>query len=405
MSIIVPRCGFNRNTKKAILFGPLALGGACFRSLSVQRGISQVMTFIRQWRKQSTAGKLLHITVSWFQAQVGVSFSFLDCVHDPFPHLESKWLRSLRSFLATINAKLRLDTPYLPELQRLHDFCIMDVILSSGKFTSVEICKLNYCRLYLKAVTLSDLTCINGRKLDHNKTSGIIHASVAIPVAHPSIRETIQVCCLEIVEGGESPLEYTRRPPDSTPSPPIAGTFTHYIASLPSWEKELLDHVELTDDPFMVAVALEHGIRAVGDGSDWHQIQGAFGWALSTDQATDSQSLIDTVQQKQAPAASLNGATVPSDTDMATIPSFPLEPTLPEWDVLRGSQALLHDMPQLALQHVKGHQDRDFPYRHLSLLAQLNVDADAQALRYQRKFGQSRPDVLMTEWAGVHRIS
>lgn len=95
--------------------------------------------------------------------------------------------------------------------------------------------------------------------------------------------------------------------------------------------------------------------------------------------ATDSQSLIDTVQQKQAPAASLNGATVPSDTDMATIPSFPLEPTLPEWDVLRGSQALLHDMPQLALQHVKGHQDRDFPYRHLSLLAQLNVDADAQA--------------------------
>lgn len=172
MSIIVPRCGFNRNTKKAILFGPLALGGACFRSLSVQRGISQVMTFIRQWRKQSTAGKLLHITVSWFQAQVGVSFSFLDCVHDPFPHLESKWLRSLRSFLATINAKLRLDTPYLPELQRLHDFCIMDVILSSGKFTSVEICKLNYCRLYLKAVTLSDLTCINGQKLDHNKTSG-----------------------------------------------------------------------------------------------------------------------------------------------------------------------------------------------------------------------------------------
>jgi hypothetical protein len=49
----VPRCGFNRNTKKAILYGPLALGGASFQSLYVQQGVSQVMMFIRQWRTNS----------------------------------------------------------------------------------------------------------------------------------------------------------------------------------------------------------------------------------------------------------------------------------------------------------------------------------------------------------------
>ena len=172
MSIIVPRCGFNCNTRKAILYGPLAFGGANFRSLYVQQGVAQVLMFVRHWRKTSITCKLLRISVSWFQAQVGVSFSILEHVHSPVPHLESKWLSSLRLFLQRINAKLRLDTQYLPALQRLHDACIMDVIQSAGIFSNSEICKINYCRLYLNVVTVSDLTTINGRQLDMNKLSG-----------------------------------------------------------------------------------------------------------------------------------------------------------------------------------------------------------------------------------------
>ena len=84
------------------------------------------------------------------------------------------------------------------------------------------------------------------------------------------------------------------------------------------------------------------------------------------------------------------------------IKSFPLEPTIPEWDIVRGIQALLQGMPDVRLQHVKGHQDREIPYHRLSLLAQLNVDADTQASRYQRDFGSFQPNVLLTEWAGVH---
>ena len=367
MSIIVPRCGFNRNTKKAILYGPLALGGASFRSLSVQQGISQVMMFIRQWRKQSIAGKLLRIAVSWFQTQVGVSFSILDRVHDPLPHLESKWLSSLRRFLGTVNGKLRLDTPYLPELQRLHDFCIMDAILSFGKFTSIEICKLNYCRLYLKAVTISDLSCLHGRTLDKNKLSGQFSSlssytyGTSIHQERPSestwtlwkkanrLWSTIDGRLIQPLGDWVLPLHrlrqrhpaywfsgrlwvqiqdrYTKCNPDGSErifcetsssrewsslplqaipmvalsfqpgrwkivhqshilelqGPPIAGTFTQYIDSLPQWEKELLDHVELIGDPFSITVALEHGLRAVSDGSDWSQVQGAFGWVMSTD--------------------------------------------------------------------------------------------------------------------------
>ncbi|KAI2501761.1 hypothetical protein MHU86_12681 [Fragilaria crotonensis] len=209
----------------------------------------------------------------------------------------------------------------------------------------------------------------------------------------------------------------------------------------------------MSEDPFSVALALEHGIRAVSDGSDWHQIQGAFGWVMSTDLgnrcacgmgparsasphayrsesygllsllcflrrlaeftgkhdqwvgiiATDSQSLVDTVLQTPAPLGAPGGVSDLSQGETERlIKSFPLEPTIPEWDIVRGIQDLLHIMPHVRLQHVKGHQDRELPYHRLSLLAQLNVDADTQASRYQRDFGSFQPNVLLTEWAGVH---
>ena len=74
MSIIVARCGYNRNTKTEILYGPLDMGGANFRHLYVQQGVGQVTTFIRHWRMQLTAGKMLRIALSWFQQQTGVSY-------------------------------------------------------------------------------------------------------------------------------------------------------------------------------------------------------------------------------------------------------------------------------------------------------------------------------------------
>jgi hypothetical protein len=103
---------------------------------------------------------------------VGVSYSFLESVKSPLPHLESEWLFSLREFLALSDAHTLIDTPNLPKLQRLHDFNIMEAIQSSGKFTNTEVCQLNYCRLFLNVVTVSDSTDISGRRLDQSKREG-----------------------------------------------------------------------------------------------------------------------------------------------------------------------------------------------------------------------------------------
>ena len=78
----------------------------------------------------------------------------------------------LRSFLHTIQGQLRLDVPFIPSIQRVNDSFIMDHVLERGTFSKTEICRINYCRLRLQAVTVSDIASATGNRLAPGIRSG-----------------------------------------------------------------------------------------------------------------------------------------------------------------------------------------------------------------------------------------
>jgi hypothetical protein len=166
MSAIFAKCGFNRKTKRLILFGPSRLGGASFRHLYTEQGIGQIQLFLKHWRCSTQPGQLLRIAVSWTQYAAGTGALFLSDVSTPLPHLESKWLQSLRQFLFSINGSIQLDNAYIQPLQRLHDCYLMDSVVTNPTFTPKQIRLIHYCRLYLQVITLSDITLANGVSLD-----------------------------------------------------------------------------------------------------------------------------------------------------------------------------------------------------------------------------------------------
>ena len=132
MTIIVARCGYNRNTKREIVYGPMSYGGANFRHLYMHQGVGQISMFMRHWRQPTTIpGKLLKCAVAWNQMTAGTSYSIFQRVHDVLPHMESKWLASMRTFMSKINANLELDITGVPPTQRINDSHIMDMILGS----------------------------------------------------------------------------------------------------------------------------------------------------------------------------------------------------------------------------------------------------------------------------------
>jgi hypothetical protein len=172
---MIAKCGFNRNTSRKVLYGPSRLNGGGFRPFATEEGVGQIQYLLKHWTSTLDIGTAQRIPVAWAQMHTGVGWSvFLD-VETPLPQFrESHWLRSLRSFLKSINGSIRLYHTYIPPLQHQHDSYIMDHVLSSGFFKEAEIRCINYCRLYLQAVTVSDITDATGTRLFHGVTRGSV---------------------------------------------------------------------------------------------------------------------------------------------------------------------------------------------------------------------------------------
>jgi hypothetical protein len=166
------KCGFNRNTACAIVFAPICYGGCGFFSLYLIQGEGQILQFLTHWRTNTTAGNLLRIAVSWVQLHLGISWFCLGDTTTPLPHFPGRWLKSLRQFLSQINGTLEVDDFFLPPLQRANDVYVMDMVLASDKFSTKEVCLINYCRMYLQAVTVADLCLPDGVSLDPSFLTG-----------------------------------------------------------------------------------------------------------------------------------------------------------------------------------------------------------------------------------------
>jgi hypothetical protein len=113
-------------------------------------------------QSHSHAGNLARIALSWAQFQAGIKQPILIGTHTPLPHLETCWLTALRAHLDSCKCRIEIDHSVVLPPQREHDIYIMDAIIESEQFTPDEVCKLNYCRLHLQAITISDITIAGG---------------------------------------------------------------------------------------------------------------------------------------------------------------------------------------------------------------------------------------------------
>lgn len=248
-----------------------------------------------------------------------------------------------------------------------------------------------------------------------------------------------------------SPQIHQCGPLVNPPFVPVSATFDQYVQSLDAWEIDLLFHTKMSMDPYSVCDTLAHGIGAVSDGSVRYNTQGSFGWVLSAQDgervatgkgpargprptpfraegyallsvllflnrvkaftsmhdswieviATDSKSLLQTLRgNKKTPNPHRPGE--PIQTDCATVTFDVLRP---DWDVLIEIQYAMSQLPEVTLQFIRGHQDKNRAFASLPLLAQLNVEADDMASSYQNTHGGERPFILMSPRTRAHLVT
>jgi ribonuclease HI len=173
---MLAKMGYNRSTDLRVVYGPQRLDGIGMFHLYDIQGYGQLHHFMKNWKSpDAPSGKLIRIVMAWAQLMVGISRPLLQDVHTTLPHLEGKWVPSFRDYLSTIGAELELDNPLVPKPQREGDTYIMDLVLEQApwmEWKGRHIRRINYCRLYLNVVTVSDIATADGKEIDNKYVWG-----------------------------------------------------------------------------------------------------------------------------------------------------------------------------------------------------------------------------------------
>jgi len=154
---IISRAGYNRNTATELRYAPTSYAGCGFIKWYTLQGEGQIQLFLKHWRTETIVSDILRVAVSWSQCQSGLSKSFLEDTTTKLPHLECRWLKSLRTFLRRIQANITLDNPFTTPPEREGDKFIMEYAINCGTFKTEDIKIINYCRLYLHVTTISEI--------------------------------------------------------------------------------------------------------------------------------------------------------------------------------------------------------------------------------------------------------
>jgi hypothetical protein len=157
----LPRMHINRNTSRSIVHGPVLLGGMAIPHLFTVQGIDKLHLFLGHLRLGDDTGKLIRIDLSYVQLLTGTATFFLNKPYSNYTWLEWGWLTSLWSFVS--NTQLSFDMPshWVPMLPRRHDLYLMDYFIAL-RLPDAVLLTLNACRVYLQAITLSDITSADG---------------------------------------------------------------------------------------------------------------------------------------------------------------------------------------------------------------------------------------------------
>jgi len=143
-STILAKMGFNRHTPLAIRYAPKSLAGCGMIPWWVLQSEGQLTLFIKHWRTDTMVSKTLRIATAWCQWQSGLSDSFLADTSTRLPHLEARWLKSLRYGLNKTNLKIQLNRSYVTPPERLGDIHIMQWASTSPNFLDNNLKTLNY---------------------------------------------------------------------------------------------------------------------------------------------------------------------------------------------------------------------------------------------------------------------
>ena len=453
LATLLQKLGFSSKTPVPLRHGPIDMGGLGLTDLRTEMGVAQLKLLRNAIFNKSEVGKMMIISIKYSQIEAGIKEHILERPDIHISYLTPTWITSVRQFLYQHNLAVTITNTINIRFQGTNDACIMNYTMLK-LYSSHQQQDINLVRLYLQAITLSDIstrdgksiqkTAMRGRRLPEScprrnwpRQSEPTQSQVNIWQQY--LRENFIRTDLTwnrrlgpVTSNNYSNYKDWRRSNESqkVEVPSNFDTFRQYLRSMPRWYRRLLNNYEQMANDVQIWKAFRRRDRFVEIASDGglSNAVGTFGWKIVTTSPNKREltlfqgsGFIDgPIEVGSSTRSELGGFTAPlllatalarfwgirhrcqfrwftdSTSAISKVRMFSTNGKprhFPEnSDYVMVIQALLCELKRPIMPTwVKGHQDDDKPYNKLPREARLNVDVDELATNHTTHHMKAKP--------------
>ena len=159
VGVCLSAAGYNCKMPRAVVFGPTVYGGMGWEKPLTITIIEKLKLLMGSIRRGDVVGHMLLLQLSWLQLFSGISTPILEEKKE-VGYLPVGWLTTMHKLLAKTSITIKIQKGWTPRKQRENDIILMDYARHHLPFWTWE--SINTCRMFLKSVTLSDITSFDG---------------------------------------------------------------------------------------------------------------------------------------------------------------------------------------------------------------------------------------------------
>ena len=156
-----------------VVFGAQDEAGIGIDDLYIHQGTERICFINEHLQEDTLSGELLRTSIELGKVELGIGRNIFQLDYNRYHSLMTDcWIKDVWKFCQEQNILIEDKVTSNSQLQRQGDVFLMEEISHSGKFSVLQLEKINRCRIHLQATTLADITNGYGTRLSTSARQG-----------------------------------------------------------------------------------------------------------------------------------------------------------------------------------------------------------------------------------------
>jgi hypothetical protein len=170
VNAMLPKMGIALSAPRAVIFGTAQFGGLGLTQLTALQVHTRLQYLLDHLIYGDETGCLMQVLLEYTQLECGWRGNSRAKGYNKYSALliNTIGITEVWENLHTCKATVEVEGIRKSDANKQQDTVIMEALVAPGRFTNKELKEINYCRIYLQALFISDITNLEGNKIEES---------------------------------------------------------------------------------------------------------------------------------------------------------------------------------------------------------------------------------------------